>query len=321
MPEYLDETGLAHFWGNIKPMIDANTEKINELMNLGKPVATNTQKHVYVDVENGSDENNGMSSSAPFKTLDRVFEYMASLGENSYRIYFLSSGTYPVTKGKNLAYCTIHFVPSTYDVTISFETTEFSVYYSHWNISADASHRFKLVNNTQQSNVWFDDCVLECVNVDFDSYFTIYKSSLRGYSTGFKNKFRASNSYMFMTGGCIITPQTSANMFDFQNCIVLFSGANTIKDTLETDFTTQPSVNNSESYFINAEGGIIVINSQIIPSALTNKYWRFFAGNSTIFNMTNTRINNSKNAGVNDMTMTYTAGCIHINSASVVELS
>lgn len=67
------------------------------------------RQNLYIDAVNGSDNNNGTSSSAPFKTLEKALAKANQQGSNFY-IYLMSAGTYAwpsnwlFTTGKSLAF-------------------------------------------------------------------------------------------------------------------------------------------------------------------------------------------------------------------------
>ena len=81
-------------------------------------VATTAQTVIYLDDANGSDDNDGLTASTAFKTLDKAISCLNSIS-SALRIEFLSTGTYDCSYDV-ISGCFLHFRAEAPNIVVNF---------------------------------------------------------------------------------------------------------------------------------------------------------------------------------------------------------
>lgn len=257
----------------------------------------------YIDGANGSDDNDGLSQSTAFKTIDKGLELSDKFTE--IRFYIVSSGTYRITKGNVCAGCSIHFTAQTSSVTLDFITSDnenTAVYLSHWNIQGvDINNKISVdchgTDGTRKL-IYFDNCLLTADSVAFLCYIRIFGGSSIMSRCSIESYRIDAGIFSFSDGTVIANTDPSVTPFQFINSYGRMIG------TFSGNELSEAGTSNSLAV-VNASRA--VIGSVILP-ALTNSYYRGLTlVNYAEVYITKSRLNTISSRAVNGNNVTSSA--------------
>lgn len=242
--------------------------------------------YYYIDGINGSDDNDGLSTLTPFKTIDKFLELL-NTRSNDIRCHIMTSGTYTISKTKpNITSAVIHIVGDTNDIILANDGSELVFYGGHLNFN----------NITLDiTNFYMDGVLGSFTNCYIKKYFRQYGGQL--YLNGCKiNSFRCFYGQCYINDITIDSKAKTNSALYFGACAMgVLEGSFTIEE-LEVDcadlFTAYRSyIVFSPSSFNNANSG----SSFNYSRGLVSNYITLMTTNTMNNNLNGVSASNSVN--------------------------
>ena len=165
---------------------DADSALDSKINGLSSDIAKSAYKqnipypyhNCYLNLTTGSDDNDGLTEGAPFKTFDRAMDEANKWGD--FRIYITGAGEYEWTN-PTLNGVTLHIRPRVDGVVIKmgFKNTgiAISIYNCHINWG-DTDHRMTIQLPTTASNnpkqpIYFENCATTLNNLLLDTHYKL----------------------------------------------------------------------------------------------------------------------------------------------------
>jgi hypothetical protein len=154
----------------------------------------------YVDGVNGDDENDGLSSSAPFKTLEKALDKL-NQRETSVVIRILTAGTYTCSK-QVFNGITLHIQSEVDNVIIDFSDAnrDVRIYNCHLNLAClNESGYLTLKNdyNVGMDSIYFENCATTLTRVKFTNHIICYGGNIESLNCQFRAvRFRGCNAWL-----------------------------------------------------------------------------------------------------------------------------
>ena len=131
------------------------------------------EQRIYVAGTSGSDDNDGKTTSTPFKTIDKAFKAIEEYGYTAIRIRILESGTY-ISQAINICNISLHLQSMAPNVIISFEnplmSPSFYNSYLHFETVYDTENKteFLTIKTLENLPMYGDHCGMAYTKVVFD---------------------------------------------------------------------------------------------------------------------------------------------------------
>ena len=193
----------------INTNIEGINGNINELENNNKFYRDTFR--FYLDGVNGDDNNDGRTRVTPFKTIEKVLNYLTESADT--RCYIIAPGIYTINKNV-LTSCAIHITAEVENVELRWTANNPCIYSSHINLacSVAGAPNAQMLITAEQEGPYFEGCTTTITNVNFDIPNLItYGGTL--YSNGITIRRATFNStkVRFVTYTNILNTETTAN--------------------------------------------------------------------------------------------------------------
>ena len=240
----------------------------------------------YIDGVSGSDDNDGLSASSAFKTLDKFLSMSDRYTE--IRGYIMSAGTYVVTLGYNVACVNIHINAQVAGVTIQLPTdvsNEFSFYSTHINLKGlDSSNHMTVIappsSGLVYGKIYADNTAWNMQYVDMPyNQFSLYGSNGEIRDCSLKG-VAVTNGYVILHAIKILNDDPDFTPVALTNAKCAISG---------TWSTTDLTATGTVPYLLGTAAYIFV--GSVILSNTTNKYTYALSLNYSYLNITTSRLN------------------------------
>lgn len=165
----------------------------------------------YLDGVNGDDNNDGRTRETPFKTIEKVLDYLTESADT--RCYIIAPGIYRINKPV-LTSCAIHITAEVENVELRWTAANPCIYSSHINMACNVPGvpRAEMRITAEQEAPYFEGCTTTVTNVNFDiPNLLTYGGSF--YSNGITCKCATFNStkVRFITYTNIMNTDTTVN--------------------------------------------------------------------------------------------------------------
>ena len=264
-------------------------------------------KRYYVDIVNGNDNNDGLTSETAFKTLNKWLE-LAKI-YTDIRCYLVSSGVYEITGFNSFANFTLHISSMQPNTKVKLVTpnTDLPLYNSYWHIKgADANTKLEIeaVNeNNELVKIGGENNTFYCRYCIINNELTFSCSNVILNSSQIRKVTLNTCMFVFAVLAILNTdPNTSP--LTFANCKGRVTGS--LSGTQELDSTSD---NNA---FIVCENTILYLGWNC-PS-LTNKYYNFIKSTQGTIINTSESTWNTKSRAINGSDFDYTYGIVITNN-------
>lgn len=226
----------------IRDRKDADSALDSKINGLSSDIAKSAYKqnipypyhNCYLNLTTGSDDNDGLTEGAPFKTFDRAMDEANKWGD--FRIYITGAGEYEWTN-PTLNGVTLHIKPRVDGVTIKmgFKNTgiAISIYNCHINWG-DTDHRMTIQLPTTASNsprqpIYFENCATTLNNLLLDTHYKLdtFGGSMYCHDCHIKGNLDIRQTNAQMTNN-VYEPVLNASKLDAG--IIIYNGSNVMFD-------------------------------------------------------------------------------------------
>lgn len=223
----------------------------------------------YIDGVNGSDDNDGLSSSQAFKTLNRFLSLSNKYTEA--RAYIITAGTYIANDCSNITGFSFHLWATVPGVTVLFTgdgTHQVSMYNCHLNIrgvDSDNPITIGVYPSYADNLLYFDNTNMSFAFARFNCKIAFWTCGAGLSNTAFPSLSAHNSNLIFTNGTNILNTENNVIAMEIHSShIVLFGNfTNTNLLTAGTDNT---------SNVLYARGSVLFIGS-VLAQALTNPYY------------------------------------------------
>lgn len=293
---------------------DGDSALDNKINGLSSDIAKSAYKqnipypyhNCYLDLTNGSDDNDGLSEGKAFKTFDRAMNEANKWGD--FRIYIVGAGTYEWSN-PTLNGVTLHIKPKVDGVVIKmgFQNTgiAISIYNCHINWG-DNDHRMTIQlpetagTGSKKQPIYFENCATTLNNLLMDTHYKLdtFGGSLYCHDSHIKGNLDIRQTNAQMTNNTY-EPVLDDNSLD--GGIIVYNGSNVMFDgsiTYVNNFAySSPSTGASPTNGLVAfaiRGSIVSILCKVNLASSSNKFKYMWKISNSYVIITKTRYDDFK---------------------------